>query len=427
MAPVVNPNGTLATNGQNVPVTSSGTVANLENGLVFAGKNGTSSGFFSANKKAFAPRVGFAYALGNDNKTSIRGGYGIGYTRLAVSQIYTMFGANPPYNASANVLNSVINNGIAGTSGAPTPQSLAAIDTNRVGPASTQSYSLSLQREVLPSGILSLAYAGSVSRHTETEGYNPNENLPVSSPSAPGCLAPGQTVSTSYQFDPCINAGTVSSNFTVPYPGYAGISTQAFLGSSNYNSLQTHFVYRTNALTADVGYTWSKVLANLGSGAGAGNGNTIGSGAGVQDWRNIAAEYGPPDWDRTNVFTTALVYELPFFKSSGHLLKTTLGDWSFAGRAILESGFALSPGMSYPTGGLATRPNAIGHERKVGKLSEWFDTANYVQPPYGFYGNALQWKHPWAFGVYRGCGTLQELSYPRKGQRAVPCRSLQCR
>jgi len=70
-------------------------------------------------KKAFAPRVGFAYAIGNDNKTSIRGGYGIGYTRLAVSQIYTMFGANPPYNASANVLNSLINNGTAGTRARP--------------------------------------------------------------------------------------------------------------------------------------------------------------------------------------------------------------------------------------------------------------------------------------------------------------------
>jgi len=94
------------------------------------------------------------------------------------------------------------------------------------------------------------------------------------------------------------------------------------------------------------------VLANLGSGAGAGNGNTIGSGAGVQDWRNLAAEYGPPDWDRRNVFTTAIVYDLPFFKSSGRLLRSALGDWTFAGKAVLESGFALSPGMSYPTGDL---------------------------------------------------------------------------
>ena len=172
----------MTTNANNVPITSGGTVANLENGLVFAGQNGVSSGFFSANKKAFAPRVGFAYAPGDDDKRAIRGGYGIGYTREAVEQIYAMFGQNPPYNSSANVLNSLLSNGTAGSAGAPTPQSLDAIDKNSVGPSQTQSYSLSVQRQVTPNGILSFAYVGSVSRHLETQDYNPNENLPVSAP-----------------------------------------------------------------------------------------------------------------------------------------------------------------------------------------------------------------------------------------------------
>jgi hypothetical protein len=35
----------------------------------------------------------------------------------------------------------------------------------------------------------------------------------------------------------------------------------------------------------------------------------------------------------------------------------------------------------------AKRP-ALGHESKVGKVSEWFNTSNYTQPPYGFYGTA---------------------------------------
>jgi Carboxypeptidase regulatory-like domain/TonB-dependent Receptor Plug Domain/TonB dependent receptor len=385
-APVVNPNGTLATNANNVPITAGGGIANLENGLVFAGQNGVSSGFFSANKKAFAPRVGFAYSLGKDSKTAVRGGYGIGYTREAVEQIYGMFGTNPPFNASANILNSLLSNGTAGSAGAPTPQSLDAIDKNSVGPAQTQSYSLSVQREVIPNSILSFAYAGSVSRHLETQVYNPNENLPVSAPSLAGCLAPGQAASSSYQFDPCINTGAVSANYTVPYPGYTSIATQAFLGSSNYNSFQSHFVYRTTALQLDSAYTYSKVLSNLGVSSGAAGSTSIGVSA--QDWRNFAAEYGPPDWDRTHVFTTSIVYDLPFFKTSGALLRETLGNWSFAGLTILESGFALTPGMSTSANGEATRPDALGHESKVGKVSEWFNTANYTQPPYGFYGTA---------------------------------------
>jgi hypothetical protein len=385
-APVVTLTGTLLTNSNNVPITSGGAPANLENGLLFAGQNGTPSGFFTSNKKAFAPRVGFAYAIGDDGKTSVRGGYGMGYTREAVEEIYAMFGQNPPYNASVNILNSLISNGTAGSAGAPTAQALDGIDTAHVGPSQTQSYSLSLQRQIIPSGVFTVAYAGSVSRHLQTQSYNPNEVLPVTSPSTSGCLAPGQGPSASYQFDPCINGGTVSSNYTVPYLGYAGMSWQSYLGSSNYNSLQTHFVYRTPTLNLDTGYTWSRVLSDLGGSGGAGGATSIGAGA--QDWRNLAGEYGPPDWDRTNVFTNSIVYDLPFFKGSGLLLRSTLGNWSFAGLAILESGFALSPGMSTSTNGEASRPNALGHESKVGKVSEWFNTANYEQPAYGFYGNA---------------------------------------
>jgi hypothetical protein len=386
-APVVTTGGNLATNGSNVPVNAAGGAADLDNGLVFAGQNGVSSGFFTAPKDNFAPRIGFAYALGNDGKTSLRGGYGIGYTRLAVEQIYGMFGENPPYNASATVLNSLINDGTAGTAGAPSPQALDALVTSKVGPSQTQSFSLSAQRQIIPAGIFTLAYAGSVSRHLETQEYNQNEDLPVTAPTATGCLAPGQVASASYQFDPCINTSKTSPYYTVPYPGYTTITTQAFPGSSNYNSLQSHFVYRTQALQIDTAYTYSKVLTDLGGGQGASSGGSIGA-SGTQDWRNIAADYGPPDWDRRHVLSTSIVYELPFFAKGRPLLRESLAGWTFAGLTILESGFALSPGLSTSTNGDATRPDALGHESKVGKLTEWFNTSNYVQAPYGFYGDA---------------------------------------
>jgi hypothetical protein len=201
-----------------------------------------------------------------------------------------------------------------------------------------------------------------------------------------GCLAPGQVASSSYQFDPCINTGAASANYTVPYPGYTKVASQAFLGSSNYNSFQSHFVYRSTALQLDSAYTYSKVLSDLGVSSAAAGSTSIGVSA--QDWRNLAAEYGPPDWDRTHVFTTSIVYDLPFFKTSGALLRETLGNWSFAGLTILESGFALTPGMSTSANGEATRPDALGHESKVGKVSQWFNTSNYTQPLYGFYGTA---------------------------------------
>jgi len=59
-----------------------------------------------------------------------------------------------------------------------------------------------------------------------------------------------------------------------------------------------------------------------------------------------------------------------------------------AGQFFDQSGFALSPGISTGTNGLATRPNLVKPYRKVGTRAEWFDTSIYAAPTYGFFGDA---------------------------------------
>jgi hypothetical protein len=78
-------------------------------------------------------------------------------------------------------------------------------------------------------------------------------------------------------------------------------------------------------------------------------------------------------------------------------LQETLGHWSIQGLVLHQSGFALSPGLSIPTGGLASRPNVVGQNRQIGKLSEWFDTSAFAAPSYGTYGDAKN-------GTIRGPG-----------------------
>ena len=91
------------------------------NGLIVAGQNGTPEGFFTAEKKNFAPRIGFAYDLTGDGKTSIRAGYGIGYSRLA---LYNAFGQNPPYTPSLDINSVTLENPTAGQATELTPQTL---------------------------------------------------------------------------------------------------------------------------------------------------------------------------------------------------------------------------------------------------------------------------------------------------------------
>ncbi len=397
-APVINVNGSLQVNSSNVPLNAAGQPANLLNGIIFAGQNGVPSGFFIPKKTNFGPRIGFAYDLSGNGTTSLRGGYGIAYSRDALAQLNAAYGQNPPYVKSANILNSLLSDGAAGTTRAPTTQSLNVIQST-LTPVQIQSYSLTLEHQLAPSTVAQVAYVGSLARHLEATSFDENSPLPVTAPSASNCLAPGQQPSASYNFDPCINTGAASPDHTRPYQGYSAINTEYDEGSSNYHSLQAGLIYRTNTSQVNLAYTYSKALGTIGPHTTAGN--SVGSV--VQNPRNVGAEYGPPDYDFTHDFTATWVYSIPLFQHSSKPVAWTLGNWSFAGLALFQSGFALSPGLTTKTAGRAIRPNQVAPIHRLGKQKEWFDINSFAAPNYGFFGNAangtIRGPHQTSFNV----------------------------
>lgn len=407
-APVINTLGQETLNASLQPLTATGTVANQIDGLVFAGQNGTPRGFVNPKIANFGPRIGFAYRLTNDGKTSLHGGFGTGYTQIALLQTSSLI-SNPPFVQSTSISNSLLSQPTAGgAAGAPGIPSLTVIGPD-YRPTITNTFSLAIEREVLPGGVLQVAYAGSISKHVMAEGYSYNFPLNETTSGTSSCAAnpnnplnstsfpyAGPSVS-SYGYDPCLNPGSTSTLYYGPYPGYGSISGTNNGGIANYNGLQTGLVWKHRDLTLNAAYTWSKALEDVQPSNPGANGTGVGydqSGS-FQNPRDEMLDYGKPDYDRPQVFTSAWVYEMPFFRTSSNVLaREILSGWGTSGLAVLESGLAVYPGLSVSSIGLATHPNQIGSVKRLGDgktnlgHAAYWSPASFQAPAWGEFGNA---------------------------------------
>jgi hypothetical protein len=378
VAPKVLPNGSFETNAAGAPITATGAVANLQNGLVFNTTPGVPRGFYHQSTVHPGPRVGFAYAL--DDRTSIHSGYGVGYTRVPF-QITSAFGQNPPGVTNGSAIAGTIQDPtVEIQANVPSPLALQLVNTNFKA-SQVQNFSFIVERQLFRDAIFQVGYSGSVSRHLRA-GSDQNQVLPTSTPAVSGCLAPGQQPSAVYNFDPCLNTNTISSDYIRPYQGYDQLFEWVYAVGGNYNSLQSQLRVKRKSVETTLNYTWGKALGDANGGA-----NFRSSYSTNQNSYCLSCEYGPRNFNRNQIFTGNVIYSLPGHASNG-VLNQLVAGWQVSGIAIAQSGFPQTPGLSAPNTGLASRPDQVAPLHFSNNRNQMFNPDAYAIPAYGFFGTA---------------------------------------
>ncbi|MCC7343089.1 MAG: hypothetical protein IT170_18545, partial [Bryobacterales bacterium] len=337
--------------------------------IVTAKDAGLPTSLAYTDKNNFAPRFGFAYKLTSDNKTVLRGGYGIFYDAFTASLWRGLTGG--PFNGSESAPPNKFTNGVPlwqwpamfpATLNQSGTASLSGTDP-RVKNPYIQQWSLTLEREIAGMGVR-LSYQGSKT-HQMVMGRDLNQLEPSLIP-----------FSKSRQMFPRLSSATWRSNMgNAYYNGFTGSVERKFRSGLEYQ----------------VSYSWAKNLTdNQTEGEG---------GGGMQNIYDRNAEWGDYQFTRRHRFVVNAFYELPFgqgrkFAQTG-LANWVAGGWSLSAFALFQTGPYFTPSFSGAdpanTGGSGGRPDRIGSgELSNPTIDRWFDPTAFVALPTGVgrFGNA---------------------------------------
>ena len=302
-------------------------------------------------KKAWAPRVGFAYTA--RGKFVVRGGYGIYYSPLQ----YTDFGGRMQQGFSSSpALGSVDNftrafNWDAGFPNVPQPPSLDPTQLNgQFGmdyvkpeygqPGKIQSWSIQIQRQVTGDMVATVGYVGQRSDHLRSAIDNVN-NIPWDKTALGDQLL--QNINGNTAGVPLPYAGFTGNvqQALRPFPQYQWIYTDVLQnrGTASYDSLQATLERRFAAgLQAQVSFTWQKTITDSDSLLPGINGGI----AQVQNPQNLSLDRSVSSQDVPLMFVASFIYELPFGPGK-HMAKTGVpaalfGGWQIGGVFRYQSG-----------------------------------------------------------------------------------------
>ncbi|HXM96170.1 MAG TPA: TonB-dependent receptor [Candidatus Dormibacteraeota bacterium] len=319
-------------------------------------------------RKAFGPRVGFAYSI--NDKTVLRGGYGIFYEPLKEGSFADQDGLGFFNRQTVDVTNggpTLLDKGVTRIFppfGPLTPDAqnnqngVILVPRGSGRPADIQTWNLDVQRQITANMIVSVAYVGSKGTHLPALNIIPNQVNP-------SFLSLGNELSmkaSCLASNACPKA--IAAGVKLPYPAFTGNINQALrpfpqygnfnqednsftpdrTGNSTYHAMQLQVDKRfSQGLSFLVSYTVSKNLTDADS-AGPGVSGFIGTNSFVgQNSYNRSAEKAVSQLDTPQSLVASFFYELPVghgkrYLNEGGVVDRIVGGWYVSGIASYKSG-----------------------------------------------------------------------------------------
>src|SRR5271170_1467847 len=303
----------------------------------------TGNSALSDNRAKFLPepRVGIAWDVFGNGKTSLRSSVGLHHSLL--DNLDYRLDQAAPYNTTLSYANVPIASPVSGAPGLISPSN---IQTNIATPA-VVSYALSVEQQLDQVTAITVGYVGSHGYH-QILSEDQNEPASIICSAASTCPA-GTPIGTIY-YPTIVKANPLVANTTSWISG----------GSSNYNALEVDLRRSlSHGVQLRANYTYAK---NLDNGSAWNTSVSANTPAFVSYPANPSLDYGPAATDIRHLAAFNATYELPtghgqlFLTNVSPLLNHAVSGWTLSTIATLQTGFPFSPQLGYnPTGSGDTR------------------------------------------------------------------------